>query len=440
MQPCASLISAELVVTQNQGREIIREGAVAIDNGKIEAVGPEAELAGRFSPAERHDLGPALLMPGLINAHTHASMTVFRGFADDLPLMEWLNNHIFPAEARLTARMVELGALLGCAEMIRTGTTEFCDMYLLEEGVFSAAGQAGLRVLGGEALFAFPSLAYKNADEAFARARKQADSLAGNPLLRYAVMPHAVYTVNQAFLERCRDFAEELGLPLVTHLAESRQETEDCLRLHGVRPVEFCRRAGILGPGTTIAHGVDLEPEEQDLLAEKGVKISHNPKSNMKLASGVAPVPSMLARGLSIGLGTDGAASNNALNMFSEMNVCALLHKAHTLDPTVLPAGQVLDMATLHGAKALHRHDDGAGSLVPGAPADLAALDLTSLSLAPVHNPLSHLVYAASGHEVRLTMVAGKVLYKDGAFATLRPEDLRAEAQDIAGYLRRAEG
>ncbi len=434
-QTCDTLLLAPLIVTQNDAREIISNGAIAIGGGKILGIGPRAETEAAFQAAERLEMADSLLMPGLVNAHTHASMTLLRGYADDLPLMEWLQEHIFPAEGHLAHRMVYVGAMLACAEMMRTGTTDFYDMYLLESAVLEAVDKAGMRAICGEVIFAFPSVAYKDVPSAFALYREQAQGLKGHDRLRLGVSPHAVYTTNREILEGCRDLAEELDLPLFIHLAETRQETEDCLAMHGVRPVELCRLAGILGPKTTIHHGIDLNWAEQDLLAQCNVKMSHNPKSNMKLASGVAPVPELLQKGVCVGLGTDGAASNNSLNMFAEMSVAALLHKVHTMDPTTLPAQTVLDMATRNGARALHQTDSGA--LETGAPADIIALDLQAPGLTPMHNPVSHLVYAASGHEVRLNMVAGRVLYKDGKYLTLNLADLRQEAQEIADHLRK---
>lgn len=429
---CDLLVTADLLVTQDAERSIVEDAAVAINAGRVVACGTRADLASCRARDELR-LGRSLLMPGLVNGHTHVAMTIFRGLADDLPLMEWLTNHIFPREQRLTAELVELGSLLGCMEMLRTGATAFADMYLIEDAVASATDTAGLRCLMGEAIFAFPSRAYATIEEGYALVREQTERYRDHPRIRTAVMPHAVYTTTPEILGVCRDMAGELGLPLYIHLAETPTEVESCLKLFGKRPVAYCSDLGLLSSNTTIAHGVELTETELDLLAATGVRVVHNPRSNMKLASGVAPAPGMLARGMLPGLGTDGAASNNALNMFAEMTFCALLHKVHSGDPTVCPAQTVLDMATLGSAAAIGWPE--LGQLVPGAPADLIALDLDSPNLLPLYSPPSQLVYAASGHEVHMTMVGGKVLYQNGVYHTLDHTALLREAEKLRQWV-----
>lgn len=431
--PCDLFVTADLLLTQDDERRIIEDAAVAVTNGRITALGPREQLAAAFRPAGTIALGPAVLIPGLVNAHTHVAMSFFRGLADDLPLMEWLTKHIFPREQRLTAEIVELGSLLGCAEMIRTGTTAFADMYLLEDAVMAAVDTSGLRCQAGEVLFSFPSPAYGTAEEGLALVEAQAARWQGHERIRVAVMPHAVYTTTPQLMEDCRDLARERGLMLHIHLAETPSETETCLSQHGKRPLAYCRDLDLLGPDVSIAHAVDLTDEELDVLAASGAHVAHNPRSNMKLASGVAPVPGMLARGMLPGLGTDGAASNNGLNMFGEMSACALLHKVHSNDPTVLPAQTVLDAATRGGAASLNWPE--LGRLVEGGPADMVALDLRSPNLQPLYNLVSHLVYAASGHELRLSMVGGKVLYQDGDWTTLDYPLLLKEAQKLKKWV-----
>ena len=284
--------------------------------------------------------GGALLMPGLVNAHTHAAMTFLRGLADDMPLMDWLQQKIFPVEQGLTPDLVRLGSLLGFAEMLRTGTTSCVDMYIFEAAVLEAADKAGLRCLAGEGVFNFPSACCPDADAALACTREMAQRWAGHDRLHVAVMPHSVYTTTAAQLTACRELADELGLPLHIHLAETRQETALSLEQHGLRPVAHADRLGLLRPGTILAHVVDVDADEIALLARRGVIVVHNPSSNMKLASGVAPVPAMLDAGVRLALGSDGAASNNRLNMFTEMGRAALLHKAAG-DPETMPARTV---------------------------------------------------------------------------------------------------
>lgn len=438
MQHCHTLLHAALIVTQDPQRRILENASLAVSQGRVAAVGPREELVGVWKAERELDLGNMLVLPGLVNAHTHAAMTFLRGLADDMPLMDWLKRRIFPVERRLTPEIVRLGSLMGYAEMLRTGTTACVDMYLFEEAVFQAAHTAGLRCLGGEAVFGFPSAACAGPSEALAATRALAELYAGHERLRVAVNPHSVYTTTPEILKDCRDLAEECSLPLHIHLSETREETEICLTSHGKRPVALCRDLGLLDLPCTLAHVVDVEPQELDLLAAKGAVAAHNPSSNMKLASGVAPVPEMLARGLAVGLGTDGPASNNQLNMFSEMARAALLHKLAGRDPTLLPAATVLDMATLGGAAAMH--DPRLGSLAAGQAADCIALDLAAPNLQPLYNAASHVVYAATGMEVRMTMVAGEILYRDGRYSRFDYESLCREMNVVRRFVRRAAG
>ncbi len=435
MQTCNLLLHADVIVTQNQEREVIYDGAIAVSDGKIAAIGGKAEVGAAWQGAEQLALGAALVMPGLINTHTHMPMSLLRGIADDIPLMEWLTNEIFPREARFSPHMLEVGTLLSCAEMLRTGTTTVCDMYLNEPHIYRSIDKAGMRAVAGEGIFAFPSIGYADPAKALDAAREQAAELKGNARIRYAISPHSVYTTNLDLLEKCASLARELDLPLHVHLAETASETAQSMKLYGCRPVEACRRAGLLTTRTLIAHGVELNEDEIALLAEHGCSVAHNPRSNMKLASGIAPVPQMLAKGLNVSLGTDGAASNNSQNMFAEMSACALLHKVRSMEPTTLPAWQALDMATVNGGKALGWPE--LGSLSAGSPADLTVLDLTQPNLAPLSSPVSHLAYAASGHEVVMTMVEGKILYAHGKFPSLDYPALRREAQNLHDWLRK---
>ncbi|MDR2076976.1 MAG: amidohydrolase [Desulfovibrio sp.] len=434
---CDTLISASRLLTQNRDRAVLEDAALSVSRGVIQAVGPRADFAS--IRAERTlRLGDALLMPGLVNAHTHSSMTFLRGLADDLPLMDWLRGHVFPVDRGLTEEIISLGCLLGCAEMTRTGTTTFADMYLREDAVMETVDRCGMRVLAGEGIFAFPSPAYPDPAAALDLVRGQAARWKGHSRVRVCVMPHSIYTTTPAILASCRDLAGELDLPLHIHLAETPEETANCLAATGQRPVAYCHSLGLLGKDTAIAHGVDLTEEDMDLLAKAGVAVVHNPRSNMKLASGVAPAPDLLARGVSLGLGTDGAASNNSLNLFAEMSACALLHKISRKNPTLMPAQTVLDMATLGSAAALGW--TGLGRLAPGCPADLIALDLSSPNLQPLYNPASQLVYAASGFEVILSMVEGRILYQNGRFTGLDYPLLLREMEKIMAWVLRARG
>lgn len=431
--PCTGIVTAHYLLTQADA-PIIRDGAVAFSDGVVLAAGTRESILAAYTSGNMLDMGESLVMPGLINAHTHASMTLLRGIADDLPLAAWLADHIFPREKQLDPYLIGLGATLACAEMARFGITAFADMYLLENAVFTAVEKTGLRMLGGEVIFAFPSPAYKTENEAFALVHEQAARWKNHPRIRVAVMPHSIYTTTPALLSRCRGAADELGLSVHLHLAETMAETEECLATRGKRPLAYCASFGLLREDTTIAHGVFLDDEELAILAESGANVAHCPRSNMKLASGIARVPEMAARRISVALGTDGAASSNNLNMFQEMTFAALLHKVAGLDPTALPARAVLSMATKGGAAALHWR--GLGELAPGFCADLIAVDMTPPNMRPVHSPTSNLVYAATGSEVRLTMVGGDVIYKDGEYMTLDMPELRGKVREATGLLR----
>ena len=434
LTPCDTLVTAQYLLMQAQS-EPVRGKAVAVTNGVVTAIDTLEVLRRIYLPRTVLDCGNSIIMPGLINGHTHASMTLLRGLADDLPLFTWLNEHIFPMERKLDAELIGLGAMLACAEMTRFGVTAFTDMYLAENAVFEAADTAGLRMLGGEAIFAFPSHGYTTEDEAFTLIEEQAARWKNHPRIRVAVMPHAVYTTTPALLERSRDMAEKLHLPIHIHIAENRTEVENCLNAHGKTPLRYCHEHGILTDHTSIAHGVVFDDEELDLLASSGASVIHCPRSNMKLSSGVARVPEMLKRGITVGLGTDGAASSNNLNVTAEMFAAALLHKVTNLDSTAVPAQSVLGMATEGNAKALCWPE--LGVIAEGRPADIIAVDFSAPHMQPVHSPVSNLVYAATGSEVRMTMVAGEVLYKDGEYTRIDFESLCAKAAEASARLRR---
>lgn len=431
---CDLLLHAACVVTQDDARSVLENASLAVRAGDIVGMGPRPRMEQHWRPEKVLDMGHALVMPGLINTHAHCSMTLLRGFADDLPLMEWLNTHIFPVEQHLTPEIVEWGALLGMAEMLRTGTTSVQDMYIIEDAVLRACATSGMRCTAGEAIFSFPSAGGGSPEETLDSMRALAETWRGHERVRLAVCPHSVYTTTPDILDRCRDAADELGLPLHLHLSETTAETAQCLATWGKRPIPYCHERHLLRPSTTLAHVVDADEADMEILATTGATVVHNPSSNMKLASGVAPVSRMQALGIRTALGTDGAASNNRLNMFTEMGRCALLHKVAGMDPTLLPAQSVLDMATRNGAEALLQ--PRLGRLAVGHPADLTALDLDAPNLQPLYTPVSHLVYAATGMEVRMTMVAGEVLYLDGAYTRFDYPALQREISALRGWVR----
>lgn len=432
--PCDMLIKGKIVVTQDDRRRVLDKASIVIIADKIMAIGETESTLEKYAPEKLLDFSNCLIMPGLVNGHTHIAMTFLRGLADDLPLMDWLNNLIFPVEKHITGKLVELATTLGCAEMMRTGTTTFCDMYLLEDSVCQAVDRTGLRILSGEGLYAFPTPGYKNTNEAFDLVRAQAGKWKHHPRIRISVAPAQVYSTNVEILKKSGELARELNLPLQIHMAETNDETAITLKNHKKRPLAFYHDTGVLDSNTILAHCVHLNDAELGLVAKTGASIVHNPKSNMKLVSGVAPVPAMLKKGITVGLGTDGPASNNTLNLFSEMSHAALLHKLTSNDATALPAQAVLDMATRGSAAALDWPE--LGQLTVGGPADIVALDLTQPNLHPTYNPISNLVYATTGHEVRMCMVDGTILYQDGTYTTIDYPSLLHEIESIKTWVK----
>jgi len=435
-QLCDHLLTADWLLTQDENRTVIQDAAIAISNGLIQSLGPRADIVAAYSPSRPENfLRLGLVMPGLINSHTHISMTLLRGLADDLPLMEWLTKHIFPVEQKLTPEMVEMGALLGCLEMISTGTTAFQDMYLMETAVARAVDATCMKAVLGEVIFGFPSPAYTTLDAGRNLVREMARSWRGHPRVRVAVKPHAIYTTDPDILGQCLRLAREEDLMIEIHLAETASETAQCLERFKARPAPYLNSLGLLGPRTLAAHVVDLDDNDIDILVNTKTRLAHMPESNMKLASGIARIPELLAKGAVIGLGADGAASNNNLNMFGEMASCARVHKVRAMDPTVMDSQTGLDLATLGGAQCLGWPE--LGSLIPGRPADLIALDLNSPNLQPMYNPVSHAVYAATGHEVCLTMIDGEILYRDGRFLKTDYEGLLKEIGEIRQWIQK---
>jgi 5-methylthioadenosine/S-adenosylhomocysteine deaminase len=432
-QPIDLLISNGTVLTMNAAGTRIENGAVAVDHGRILAVGTTAAFA--HWKAQRHiDAGGGIVMPGLINAHTHAAMTCFRGLADDLPLMTWLDDHIFPAEARLDAETVYRGTLLACAEMIRSGTTCFCDMYLYEDEVARAASTAGVRAVVGEVLYDFPSPNYGPIENGFAYVERMIADWQNDPLITVAVEPHSPYLCNADLLQRAAQLARENGLPLVTHLSETRSEVQRITAAHGYSPVGWLAELNILGPNVLACHCVALSAQDIALLKAHDVKVVHNPESNMKLASGIAPVPEMRQAGICVALGTDGCASNNNLDLFLEMDTAAKLHKVDRLDPTVLDAAGVLRMATTAGARALGL-ERVIGSLEAGKAADLIVVDTARPHLTPMYNPVSHLVYAVRGSDVTTVVINGRPVMENGRLLTLDEHRVMADVADIAARI-----
>lgn len=398
----------------------------------IVALGPAGGEEASYKASRVLDVSGCVVMPGLINAHTHAAMTLFRGLADDLPLMEWLQNHIFPAEKKLTEEWVYWGTLLGCAEMILSGTTTFCDMYLFEHKVAHAARTAGMRALVGEVLYDFPSPNYGPIEEGFRFTENLIKEWQGDPLIRIAVEPHTTYTCSPEVLKECAKLAEKWDVPLIIHLSENDAEVSEIQKRYGCTPVAHLEKLGILNERLIADHCVALEERDMDFLAKHRVHVVHNPESNMKLASGIAPVVRLLEKEINVALGTDGCASNNDLDMFAEMDTCAKLHKVAQLDPTALPARTVVKMATECGAKALG-WEDKLGMLAPGKLADVIVVDFSKPHLTPVYEPISHLVYAAKSSDVRHSIIHGRLVMEDRKLLTI---DLHEVADRVCSFAR----
>lgn len=407
--PVDLLIEARWIVPVEPAGVVLENHAVAIDKGRIVAILPQEQAAARFAPRERKQLANHVLIPGLVNLHAHAAMTLLRGLADDLPLMDWLQNHIWPAESKhVSAQFVHDGTLLACAEMLRGGITCFNDMYFFPKAAAEAAITAGMRAAIGLVTFDFPTAYAADADDYLAKGLAVRDELREEPLISFCLAPHAPYTVSDRNFAKVLTLAEQIELPIHVHLHETEQEINDSLRDFGVRPIERLRRLGLLSPGLIGVHVVHLNREEIELIAEHGCSVAHCPSSNLKLASGIAPIADLLAQGVNIGLGTDGAASNNRLDIFQEMRLAALLAKGQSGRADAVNAHQALRMATLGGAQALGL-DATIGSIAPGKAADLCAVSFDDIGLAPCYDPVSHLVYAAGREHVSDVWVAGRM-------------------------------
>jgi 5-methylthioadenosine/S-adenosylhomocysteine deaminase len=396
-------------------RGLVLEGhAVAVSAGRIVAVMPGSDALARYGPRRRISLPQHILIPGLINLHTHAAMTLLRGIADDLPLMDWLKTRIWPAEAKhVSAAFVRDGTQLACAEMLRGGITCFNDMYFFPEAAAEAALNLGMRAALGMVVIEFPTAYATDADDYISKGLAARDRLRGEPLLTFCMAPHAPYTVADKTFERIATLSAQLDLPIHIHVHETLGEIEQSLAQHGVRPIERLNRLGLLGPGLIGVHAVHLEDREIALLSENNCAVAHCPTSNMKLASGISPAAQLSARGVRIGLGTDGAASNNRLDLFQEMRHAGLLAKASSGDAAVLNAHELLRMATLNGAAALGL-DNRIGSIQVGKAADLCAVRLDALETHPCYDPASHLVYTAGREHVSHVWVNGELRVENG--------------------------
>ena len=426
MESIDLLIDARWVVPVEPANTVLTQHSVAVHAGKIVAVLPSLDAAQRFAAAERVSLGNHVLIPGLINLHTHAAMTLMRGLADDLPLMSWLNDHIWPAEAKhVSAEFVRTGTRLACAEMLRGGITCMNDMYFFPEAAAEAALAAGMRAALGLIALEFPTAYARDADEYLTKGLDLRDRLRHEALLSFCLAPHAPYTVSDATFTRIAGYSEELGLPVHVHLHETTGEIAGELAKTGERPLARLNRLGLIGPQLIAVHAVHLNPDEIALLATHGASVAHCPASNLKLASGLCPVAALQEAGVNFGIGTDGAASNNRLDMFAEMRLAALLAKGASGKAEALPAHAALRAATLNGARALGI-DLKTGSISAGKWADLTAVDLSRIELQPVYDAVSHLVYVAERNDVSDVWVAGNRVVKKQQLTTIEKEELES--------------
>ena len=424
------LVTGGTVVTMDGQRRVIEDGAIAIRGDSIIAIGPRAEIGSRFESAQTIDAHGALVLPGLINGHAHAAMSLFRGLADDLALDEWLQKYIFPAEARnVSPEFVEWGTKLSLLEMLRGGITTYADMYYFEDVVARVTKDAGMRGVLGETVIDFPAPDNKTLEQAFAYAQKYLEHWKGDSLIVAAVAPHSIYTCSEKTLQDAAALARRNRSPILIHIAEARFELEQSRAKHGVTPVAYMERIGLLGPDVVGAHCVWVDQADIATLAHLNVGCIYNPSSNMKTAAGVMPVPEMLASGEPIGLATDGAASNNNQDLFEEMDLAAKLQKIARMDPRALPAKQVVELATINGARALHL-EKTIGSLEAGKKADLIIIDTGAPHATPMYDPYSELVYALKASDVRTVAIAGKIVMKDRQMLTLDEKEILAKAQE----------
>ncbi len=423
------IISGGTIVTVDKQNRVIENGAIAIRGTNIVGVDSASAIARQFISRKTIFANGKVIIPGLINTHTHVPMTLFRGIADDLDLQDWLTKYIFPAEAKnVNEEFVRAGTRLGLAEMIRGGTTTYCDMYYFEDAIAEETSKAGVRGVLGETLIDFPVPDNKTFAEALSYTEKFVKRWKGNSLIVAAIAPHAPYTVSKEHLLETRKLSDELDAPLIIHLAEANTETDFIQKNHqGMRPIQYVEQIGFLSDKTIAAHVIQANDSELEILKRRGVGIAHNPSSNMKLAAGIAPIPLMLSKEMRVGLGTDGAASNNDLDMWEEMDLAAKLHKVSSGDPKAVNAQQAFSMATIGGARALHL-DKIIGSIETGKRADIVIVDFNSLHQTPVYNVFSHLVYTTKASDVRTVVINGAIVMLDRTLITLNENAIRNAA------------
>jgi 5-methylthioadenosine/S-adenosylhomocysteine deaminase len=439
-QPAAAtlVIDNGIVITVDGNRRILNPGSIAINGNIIVAIDTPANIAARYKAADTIDATGKVVMPGLINTHTHAAMVMYRGLGNDLALMEWLQKYIFPAEAKtVSPEFVRVGTRLAALEMIQSGTTMFADMYYFEEEVARVTRAAGLRGVLGQTVIEFPVPDAKTPPEALKRTEAFAREFAGDELITPSIAPHAVYTLDAKTLSAVSELARRLNIPIQIHLAETSAETGMSQERHKMRPVAILDSLKFWAPITIAAHAVWINEEEIALLKQRNVGVSNNPESNMKLSSGTAPVMGYRKAAVNVGIGTDGAASNNDLDMFEAMRQAAFQQKLITMDPTAISAPEALEMATIGGARVLGQQSR-IGSLETGKRADLIVVGMSKARQTPLFDPVSQVVYASRGDDVETTIVNGKILMRDRKVLSLDEARVLAEARAAADQVRKA--
>jgi 5-methylthioadenosine/S-adenosylhomocysteine deaminase len=431
-----TVIHNGVIATMNPAFEFIESGIISIHNGKIAYLGMETPESPVPEANKKIDAKGCIVMPGLVNTHTHLPMTLFRGLADDIPLDLWLTEHIFPAEAKhIHPESVRWATLLACCEMLLSGTTTCCDGYFLEDHVAGAFQESFMRGILAQGIIDFPAPGvpdpHKNVDEAikFVETWKQK-----SPLIRPSIFCHSPYTCSEKTLKNAKKAAMDTGVLFQVHVSETYRERQDCERQHGISPVRYLEKLGLLDKNTILVHAIWVDDADLEIIFKTGAGISHVPESNMKLASGIAPLPKMLKAGITTGIGTDGCASNNTLDLFTTMDICAKLHKVNTLDPTTVNARTVLEMATITGAKSIGL-DDITGSLEIGKSADIIIIDIRKPHLTPIYSAVSHLVYSVNGSDVTDVLIAGKHLVKNRQITTLKTDEIIEQIKRLSTFI-----
>ena len=430
------LILGGTVVTMNEERRVLEEGAIAIDKGVIVGVGPQDEIQRKYTAAQVLNGKGKAILPGLINGHTHLPMSLFRGLADDMNLHDWLMNYIFPAEAKnVNEAFVRAGARLGLAEMFRAGTTTIADMYFFEDAIAEEAAKAGMRGIFGEGILDFPTPDCPTFEEGIQSAKRMMDKWRGHPLIHSALAPHSVYTVSEEHLKKVSELAKETGAPILIHLSETETEVANIQKLHDHSPISYLDRMGFFDTPVIAAHLVFPQAGDLSILKKKEVGVIHNPHSNMKLSSGIAPIPEMLKENIALGLGTDGAASNNNLSLWNEMDAAAKLHKVASKDPTAVKAEDALAMATIGGARALGLENE-IGSIEVGKKGDIVLVDLEGIHQIPSYNIYSTLIYASTGSDVHSVIIDGKIVMENRNLLTLDENQIKKETRYYRDLIR----